>query len=446
MKNFAFPKGFVFGAATASLQIEGGDRNNSWYRWAETGHIKDGSHCITACDHWNRVGEDIALMKDLGLGGYRMSLEWSRIEPRPGVFDDAALARYRAEIEGLLLAGIRPLVTLHHFSNPLWFEDSGGWLRKDAPAIFVRYAERAVRALGDLVTDWITINEPNIYLAFGYLTGDWPPGEKSMGKYLKGAGRMIAAHRLAYRAIHHIRGSLDGAAGGKGTSGRNGAVDGKGSATRVGAAHHIRLYDPAWNPLTRLVAALYDRLSQGIFLSGMTGPADRGVSPGETARARYADFLGVNYYTRDMVGLSFDPGMLFGRRYVRPGAAVNDLGWEIYPEGLYRIGKRLARDYPGLPIIITENGTADGADAFRAGYLYDHLYQTSRLIGEGVPVEGYYHWTLMDNFEWIEGFSARFGLYHTDFATQKRRLRRSGELYREFCRNRGFTEGMQGYL
>jgi beta-glucosidase len=430
MKTFSFPDIFTFGAATASLQIEGGDTNNSWFRWAETVHIKDGSHCITACDHWNRVGEDLALMKDLGLGGYRMSLEWSRIEPRPGVFDDAALAHYRAEIGELLAAGIRPLVTLHHFSNPLWFEDSGGWLRKDASEIFVRYAERAAGVLGDLVTDWITINEPNVYLTFGYLTGDWPPGEKSMGKYFKGAWNMIAAHRAAYLAIHRVQASLS----------RRG--------TRVGAAHHLRLFDPAsaWNPLARIVAALYDRLNQGIFLKGMTGPADRGGSPGDTARARYADFIGVNYYTRDMVGLSLDPGMLFGRRYVRPGAPVNDLGWEIYPEGLYRIGKRLAAEYPGLPIIITENGTADRDDTFRSRYLYDHLYQTNRLIEEGVPVEGYYHWTLMDNFEWIEGFSARFGLYHTDFSTQKRTLRKSGSLYRAFCRNRGFVEGMEEYL
>lgn len=169
MKPITFPPSFRFGTATASLQIEGGNTNNSWFRWAQEGHIRDGSNPVRACDHWNRIDEDVRLMKGISMNAYRLSLEWARIEPAEGAFDSEAVARYRHELELLKQAGIEPLVTLHHFSNPLWLEDDGGWTNEKVIARFERYVSHVVEVFGDLVNDWVTINEPNVYLIHGYL-------------------------------------------------------------------------------------------------------------------------------------------------------------------------------------------------------------------------------------------------------------------------------------
>jgi len=225
-KPFSLPEDFLLGTATASLQIEGGDTNNNWYRWAELGHIKDGTHCIVADDHWNRVDEDIELMKKLNSKVYRLSLEWSRIEPREGEFDSSAVEHYRLELEKLLKAGIKPLVTLHHFSNPLWLEDDGGWIDGRVTDRFERYTEHVVRSFGDLVSDWVTINEPNVYLLMGYIFGTWPPGKTSIRDYMKGAANIISAHIKSYRKIHEVRRQM-------------GFED-----TMVGVANHLRIYDP----------------------------------------------------------------------------------------------------------------------------------------------------------------------------------------------------------
>jgi len=423
---YELPEDFKTGTATSSLQIEGGDRNNSWYRWAEEGHIKDGTHCIVADDHWNRVGEDILLMQKLNVSVYRMSLEWSRIEPEEGKFDTEAIEHYRNEIKLLKERGIETLVTLHHFSNPLWFEDRDAWVNKESVELFTRYAENVVNSLGDLVSNWVTINEPNIYLIYGYIFGQWPPGKTKIGEFFKGARNMIKAHIRAYEKIHSVRRGL-------------GFND-----TRVGSAMHLRLFDPkSPSILDKIVCWLYDYLTQKIFLSGTIEGRlcfPLGFGSGKDKK-RYSDFLGINYYSRDIVKFVFSPGEAFGRREVKKDAEVNDLGWEIYPEGLYRVCKDMYNLYT-LPIVITENGTCDKEDAFRTKFIYDHLYQVKRLIDEGVAVKAYYHWTLMDNFEWAEGLSARFGLYHVDYETQKRTLRKSGRFFSELCEKKGVDEDM----
>lgn len=426
MKTFMLPEDFLLGTATASLQIEGGDKNNSWYRWAEKGHIKDGSHCIIADDHWNLLLKDIDLMKKLNCHTYRMSLEWSRIEPGRGKFNQDAMDRYRWEIKKLIENGIKPLVTLHHFSNPLWFEDEKGWLNPEADEYFEKYTEYVASNLGDLVSDWITINEPNVYLMFGYIKGIWPPGKKNTISYFMGAKNMIIAHIKAYKRIHEIRY-------------RMGYRD-----TMVGASHHLRIFDPKNGKKSeKWVCKNYEKIFQDIFLEGMgkgklTGPVGSGYPMG---MGRFMDFLGVNYYSRDIISLSPNPAALFGKLGVMEGAKINDLGWEIYPEGLYRVCKKYYEQYK-VPVYITENGTCDSRDEFRAEYIYDHLYQVKRLIDDGVDVRRYYHWTLMDNFEWLEGLSARFGLYEVNYENLERSLRKSGEFYGMLCKNRGVTENM----
>lgn len=431
MEPFALPESFLLGTATASLQIEGGDRNNSWYRWVQTGHVKDGTSCIIADDHWNRVTEDIALMKQLRQQTYRMSLEWSRIEPARGQFDKDAIGHYRLEIQQLVNAGIRPLVTLHHFSNPLWLEDAGAWVNPAVVDLFERYTAYVVENLGDLVSDWCTINEPNVYLAKGYVTGGWPPSDISITKYFRGARNMITAHIKSYRKIHQVRAS-------------NGYND-----TMVGVANHLRLFDPKQgNGRERWAAGMYERLFQELFVTGMCegrllSPLGGGYPLGE---GRYFDFLGINYYTRDIVDCSGKSANPLGRLEVHEDSQKNDLGWELYPEGLYRVCKKYWDRYH-TPIFITENGTADAKDAFRTRYIYDHLLQVSRLIEDGVDVQRYYHWSLMDNFEWIEGLSAKFGIVAVDYATLERTVRTSGWFYADIAKHRGVTEKMiQQYL
>jgi beta-glucosidase len=459
-QTFDLPEWFLLGTATAALQIEGGDRNNSWYRWCEEGYIKDGSHCVRACDHWNRVDEDVELLRDLGCETYRMGLEWSRIEPEPGSFDIEALKHYRYEINTLLDTGIRPLVTLHHFSNPLWFEDRGGWTARDAAERFLNYVEVVVDYLGDLVSDWVTINEPNVYLSFGFLFGIWPPGERSIRGYIRGARQITLAHLRAYALIHERYSARVGDRVERPARAQRNTVP-----PRVGAAHHMRLFDPARDhPADRLVARLYDRFFQQIFIQGMTEgrfprpfPGSRALraarqraqkaarASGGAQNARDAshtpltsDFFGLNYYSRDMVRFAFEPAGAFGKTELPPDAPTNDLGWEIYPEGLLRTLRRIATYYP-LPIFITENGTCDNDDRFRARFIHDHLSAVRSALDEGIDVRRYYHWSLMDNFEWLEGESARFGLIHVDYESGERRIRGSGRFYREICRNHGVT-------
>ncbi|HOJ64029.1 MAG TPA: glycoside hydrolase family 1 protein [Spirochaetota bacterium] len=424
---FNLPLDFKLGTATASLQIEGGDTNNNWYRWCELKRIKDGSHCKIACDHWNRVDEDIELMKTLNCEIYRMSLEWSRIEPQKDNFNLNAINHYKEEIKKLKDSGIEPLVTLHHFSNPIWFEDMGGWSNPESIKLFERYTEYVVANLGEYVSEWITINEPNVYLYQSFIVGNWPPGEKgNIKRFLISAKNLIIAHIFSYRKIHEVR--LN-----------KGLKD-----TKVGVANHIRVFDPKSDFfLDRIVSKNLDKLFHEIFITGMSDgllipPVGRGYPLG---KGKFLDFFGINYYSRDIVSFSFNINNLFAKIELKEDAKTNDLGWEIYPEGIYRIAKKYYERFK-LPIYITENGIADAKDNLRLEYIYFHLYYIKKAIDEGIDIKKYFHWTLTDNFEWTEGESARFGLIEMDFKTQKRTIRKSGYFFSEIVKNKGITEEM----
>ncbi|MEA4944761.1 MAG: family 1 glycosylhydrolase [Propionicimonas sp.] len=407
--GFALP-GLGLGVATAATQIEGGNADTNWHRWAaKPGRIADGSTPARAADHWERVGQDIALLGELGVKHYRMGLEWARLEPRPGEFDTAAVAHYRDELTRLRQAGIRPLVTLHHFNNPWWFERVGGWESPSALPTFARYVTRVLEELGDLVDDWVTINEPNVYATKGWLDGQWPPGvTNSFGRTLTVMQVMATAHVQTYQAIHAAF-----------------------PQAQVGVANHLRVFAPQkrWNPVHQLSAtsgrylfqaALTRAFSQGRFLAPFVQP--KGVEPG-----RYYDFQGINYYTRSSV-----KGLADG---VASHVPVNDLGWEIYPQGLVEVARWTHQHYPG-PIWITENGTADAADRFRSRFLYDHL---RAIAGSGLPIERFYHWCFTDNFEWAEGEEPRFGLVALDYLTQQRTVRDSGRFYADVIAHGGVT-------
>jgi beta-glucosidase len=429
MDPFQLPKNFLMGSATSATQIEGGDKNNSWYRWCQSpGHIHDGTDCIRADDHWNRYPKDIHLLKELHHDVYRMGLEWSRIEPEQGKYDETAIRHYRDEISLLLQNNIKPLVTLHHFSNPLWFDDMGGWENPNVVELFTCFTRYVVNELGDLVSEWITINEPNVFLVYGYARGTWPPGKTNILAMFKAMRHLVLAHIQSYREIHRIRSER------KFTGN-----------TMVGIAHHLRIFDPENGKFRNKVPAkLIQYLSQDLFLKSMgygkfCFPLGFGGYP--LGRGKYYDFLGINYYSRDMIRLAFDPANMFGKLLVKENAPVNDLGWEIYPEGLYRLCRKYYARYQA-PIYITENGICDAHDTQRAQFIYDHLQQIVRLNREGIPVERYYHWSLIDNFEWAEGENARFGMVANDFETQQRTIRQSGQFYGAICKKKAITEAM----
>lgn len=417
MKNLQnrFPKEFLFGVATASLQIEGGDTNNSWFDWCEKGMVPNGDHCILANDHWNRIDEDISCMKDLNITSYRLSLEWSRIEPKKGKYDVEAINHYKLELEKLIQAGIEPMITLHHFSNPSWLEQQKAWTSKEVVTLFELYTSFVVKHLGHLCSHWVTINEPNVYLVMGYMEGDFPPGEKgNIRAFFKGAKNMIQAHKAGFKAIHRIR--------------KEQGYDN----TKVGAALHLRVFDTLKEGLlSTITKRLHYFLFQDLFFNGML----YGYWLIGLKSKRYFDFIGINYYTRDILKAGFVNFPLFAERLVKQGSEVNDLNWEIYPEGLLRIMKRYFHKCK-LPIYITENGIADAKDEKRKTYLRDHLAVILDGIKDGIDIRGYYHWTLMDNFEWAEGYEARFGLFKHDLQTQERSLRSSGQYYANICKNK----------
>lgn len=420
MDAFKLGEDFLFGTATASVQIEGGDTNNTWYHWCQAGHISDKSSSITACDHWNRVREDTLLLKNMNVQTHRMSLEWSRIEPEPGRFSADAVEHYRNEIKLLLNYDIRPLVTLHHFSEPQWFQDAGGWLKPENSEFFIGYTKHVIKKLGDLVCEWVTFNEPNVYTYFGYEMGIFPPGTKNLIESQKVKSELIKTHVKVYKMIHDIR--------------RDKGFKGK---TMVGAAIHIRIFDGITFSGRRIASAVdyyfNELLMEGITKGSIKFPIPHnGYKNGE---GTYADFLGINYYTRNIVEFAWDPRLYFHKLVNDGDLDKTDMGWDIYPEGIYQVCKKYYKKYK-LPIYITENGISDRYDNRRPKFIIDHLSYIAKAIKEGIPVKRYYHWTLMDNFEWLEGQTANFGLYHCDFDTQKRTARKSASVYADICKNK----------
>jgi beta-glucosidase len=419
-----FPSGFLWGAATAAHQVEGDNRNNQWWAWEQQpGRIWHGGRSGQACGWWQPGGAegDLDLAAEMGHTTHRLSVEWSRIEPSEGTFDAAAIARYRQILQAMRARGIEPMVTLHHFTDPLWIAQAGGWENPRTIERFRRFVRYTVGELGDLVRLWCTINEPNIYMVYGYLLGEFPPGAHDPARGLRVLNHLLRAHALAYRTIH----SLDGQA-------------------QVGMAHHIVIFEPAdpTSPLDRLAAGVQDALFNAISLYAphdgvMRFPAGSGLTYGALVDSQ--DFIGVNHYIRYRV--RFDPSQptqVFARYHLESGALLSDnkANGEPYsalaPQAFYLALKRAARF--GKPIYVTENGCPDATDRVRSHLLATYLPQMHRAIQEGADVRGYYHWTLVDNFEWAAGWGLRFGLVELDLPTGQRRIRASGRLYAEIAR------------
>jgi len=419
------PKTLLMGAATAATQIEGGDYNNNWYQWSLEGKIADGGSSITACDHWNRVAEDVCLMKELSIETYRMSIEWSRIYPKKGQVSEEGINHYIDEIDLLLKHNIVPLITLHHFSSPIWIQDIGGWKNKETIGHFLNFVETVVTFLGDRVCEYGVINEPNVFANDTYMDGKYPGGENgNVFAFFKASKHLIMAHVESYQLIHKLRSE-------KGFKGE----------TKVGVLNHMTHFElTTKNKLFNLTKKFIDHSFHEFYFKGMV----EGILTFPYVKRRvakkgiYADFIGVNYYTRNMISPSFDITTLFGEVHNTKGLTnenKTDLDWEIYPKGLSKVITRIYNQYH-LPIYITENGIADAKDTLRKDYINKHLKEVVQLIDNGVDIQRYYYWSLLDNLEWNDGYGPRFGLIEVNYDTQVRTIRESGYRYKKIIVNR----------
>jgi len=420
-ESLRFGKDFLWGASTSAYQVEGNCTNCNWSQFETTldpqGHprIARGQICGPAADHWNRYKEDILLLKELHLTAFRFSVEWSKVEPEEGVFADSVLDHYERVVDELRASGIEPFITLHHFTNPLWFDRKGGFERDDSPEILARFAAKVVQRLGSKVRFWSTINEPNIYAVEGYFRGTFPPAQHDPKKAILVFRNLLRAHTACFQAIKQVR-----------------------PEAHVGLLANIFVFDPPerWNLLDVMLAhylneafsvSVIDYLTTGVFDFSLPGVGSEHFDSG--VREAF-DFVGLNYYSRLLYHFDlFTEEKMVAVQYL-PRAELTDKGWEIYPEGLYR-ALRMISSRTAKPIYITENGIADDSDLKRASFIEDHLLVTNRAIHDGMNVKGYFYWSLMDNFEWVDGFDVRFGLYAVDFATQKRTLRKGSLKYKE---------------
>lgn len=431
-----FPAGFLWGAATSAHQVEGGNTNNDWWRFEQRpGVIRGGRGSGEACQHYARYDADFALAAADGHNAHRLSLEWSRLEPVQGQHDPGAVAHYHEVLASLRRHGLTPVVTLHHFTNPLWLADAGGWESRSAIDHFESFVRFCAREFGGEVDWWCTVNEPEVYAFRSYSEGVWPPAVRDDSRALAVMANLLEAHGRVYHVLH-AEDRID--------------ADGDGHAARVGFAKHRVQLEPLrpWNPLDHLQAAIEDRVfNVAVESAPITGTIDLAI-PGARAVKRTPgdlkgtlDWYGLNYYTRWRVrSLSPVPHV------VKPGTPVNDLGWEVWPGGLEEA--LIAAGRYGRPVLITENGIADAHDTIRPQALVGFVEAMHRAIAAGVPVLGYLHWSLLDNFEWSEGYHGRFGLYAVDFDSSERTRtrRRSAELFAHIARANALTDAARSLV
>ncbi|WNV88178.1 GH1 family beta-glucosidase [Umezawaea sp. Da 62-37] len=459
MDQISFPEGFLWGAATAAFQVEGsttadGRTDSIWDAFCRLpGAIVGGHTGEPAADHYRRVDQDVKLMVDLGLQAYRFSIAWPRVRPDGGEVNQAGLDFYGRLVDTLLANGIKPWVTLYHWDLPQALEEKGGWAERDTAYRFADYATSVVESLGDRVTSWTTLNEPWCSSFLGYAAGVHAPGRREPEAALAAVHHLLLGHGLATSAIRAVQ-----------------------PAAEVGIT--LNLYpvfaaDPE-NPADVDAARRLDAMQNRIFLD----PVLKGAYPADVIEdfeeyhfldnvregdleiiSTPLDMLGVNYYSEHNVSSVADgegPPARNGRRQSGspwvglgdlsfPGRDLprTDMDWEVQPVGLTKVLRRLHDEYPRLPLYITENGAAyrdefdgDGAvhDAERLGFIDGHLRAAHAAISEGVDLRGYFCWSLLDNFEWAEGYAKRFGIVHVDYDTQVRTPKASAHWYAKVAR------------
>jgi len=420
-----FPKDFMWGTSTSSHQVEGHNMLNDWWEWEQKGKVLNRQISGDACNHYYLYKKDFEMMKKMHHNTHRLSIEWSRIEPKQGEFNKEELKHYRRVVQELVNQGIRPMITLHHFTLPHWFAKQGGFLHPDARNIFNRYVRRVVEEIGDLVEYWVTINEPFVYADQGYLEGIWPPGEKSLFKLLKVVRVLFYIHLDTYKVIKEIYNKNHW-----GTS-------------MVGFVNHMIWFDESvkhtWldKLLMNAYRYVFNKSYYRAFYSGRL-PIILGYDKVPEAKTSL-DFIGINYYFRCICKFSIFKG--FRISHDDPGRERSLSNWEVYPEGLYNMCKLLGRKLK-KPIIITENGISTLDDNQRISYIIRHLEAIHRAMSDGVDIRGYLYWSFMDNFEWAEGYTQPFGLVNINYRTFERIPKSSAQVFAEICKTSTVTDNM----
>ena len=448
MARIRFPAGFHWGTATAAYQIEGavnedGRGESIWDRFSHTpGRIAGGDTGDVACDSYHRFADDLALLREMHCTSYRFSIAWPRVQPTGrGPANVPGLDYYRRVVDALLAAGIRPLPTLYHWDLPQALQDSGGWASRDTAGRFADYTELALRSLGDRVESWILLNEPSVFTAMGHWLGIHAPGLRDVDAFLRATHTANLAQAQGAAAARAVRADVR-----VGTAFAFSPCEPAGdSEADAAAARRFDRFQNAWFLAPALRGAYPEAFAGGVPLERM------GVRDGDLERLRTRlDFIGVNLYTRTCVRhTASDPIGLQARPTGMGGDAgpKTDFGWEVWPDSLYAMCMQLTREYDRPVLEITENGCSygeapgpDGAvrDARRIDYYRGYLEALARAIEHGADVRGYHAWTLLDNFEWAEGFRQRFGLAYVDFATGKRTLKESGRWYGRVAAENGF--------
>jgi beta-glucosidase len=449
-EQLRFPDGFLWGAATAAYQIEGapdadGKGPSIWDTFSHTpGKVFHGDTGDVACDSYHRYPEDIAMLQRLGVGAYRFSLSWPRIQPDGrGPANQQGLDHYRRLVDALLDKGITPVITLYHWDLPQALQDKGGWAMRDIAEIFADYAGIAGEAFGDRVHRWITLNEPWVVAHVGYRDGRHAPGVRDPKQAVAANHHLLLAHGRAVRALRAASPS----------PAQIGITLNFGVVRPVSPA----IADMAAELEARMNGAYLDPLMRGAYPERLTAEFSPAKVPGlvhdgdfDVIRAPM-DFLGVNFYAPVYVTIRPDGEVRRGEQLIGPdvvlvqpeGMPVTAMNWLVDSSSIYELMTQLRDATDGLPLYITENGSAwydyvtqDGTveDYERLSYLRDHLAALHAAIADGVNLRGYFVWSLLDNFEWAEGYAKRFGLVYVDFGTQKRILKHSGEFYARVVR------------
>lgn len=401
-KTLKFPEGFLWGTATSAYQIEGGNHND-WSEWERSKKRKEwliknkkkpeDYICGKACNSYNLYEKDLELAKSLNNNAIRLGIEWARIQTKHDTWNVAEIEHYRKVLLAARQRGLKTVVTLWHWTNPTWFVKEGGWENKRSREIFVKYVNLVISELGGLIDYWVILNEPMMFSFGAYVSRRHPPQKFSLVKVEKVIRNLTSAYNQSYDLIHkHFPNA------------------------QVGVTNMLNYIEPAhsWNPIGQVVAKILHYYWNVRIVK----------------KTKKCDFLGMNYYFHDRI-IWRPPFKKNLNKW------VNDKGWEIYPEGIYHMIKFISKY--GKPVMIMENGLADGSDKDRSAFIKEHLRYMHKAISEGVDVRGYFHWSLLDNFEWAWGWDPKFGLFAVDRKTFERTPRPSAAYYAEICKNNSLT-------
>ena len=428
-RTLKFPEGFLWGSAASAHQTEGGNYN-SWTEWEKIpGKISDGTNSRISCDHYNRYEEDFDLAKRLGHQVHRFSIEWSRIEPKQGKWNDSEIEHYRKVVQALVDRGIQPMITLHHFTEPVWFDKMDSWLNPDAPEIFAPFCRKVAESLSNFNIIWNTINEPLEVVRLGYLIGVHPPGIQDFGKAMTVAKHILMAHGQAATQIRQI-------------------YDEQGKKQPlvfpVMSVTYVEPRDPENKDDVKLAQYLDYLYNQAWIEGAITGRIPEPAGNGESYELLKdsVDMIGMNYYNRTIASSEVD---YFAGEEVHEEPNLprcEGLNWVVYPEGYYHIIKAFWKRWQ-KPIFLTENGIGTVDDALKRRFIIQHLQRIHKVIKEGADIRGYLYWSLTDNFEWAVGYSSHFGLIEIDYETLERRPRESAYMYRDIITSNEISEEIQ---